>query len=357
VKKAASWFIPMVFLVLLTASSPGEAGAAPSITEAYLASGVAADGSPSGRVSAYDPSAKEFVAVAEVRDAQAGTAVRFLWFSSPPGRGRVRLGERTVTSPISESSVTFHSSLTLGKNWPEGKYVVDIHLLPASRPSASLRFDVKKGAVPPAGKIPDAKKPIPGGRETDEKTVAEKESSFRENPGSFRAALELAEAYAAMDDAASLALAVSLFRGLAAASPSDTVLAGLADAWGRSGRFGQAFDTALRRAWNPMVSPAGAVSQILLFSAATRTGESNACAPSWSSGKTEERTFFPLWPPFSWKEHRLQEMPSSGGSMKKQPKTCSKRSGHPSLHPCPPSLNPSAWRRSWKGDEPRGCLP
>lgn len=266
-KKAASWFIPMVFLVLLTASSPGEAGAAPSITEAYLASGVEAGGSPVGRVSAYDPSAKEFVAVAEVRDAEAGTAVRFVWFSSPPGRGRVRLGERTVTSPIRESSVTFHSSLSLGGNWPEGRYVADIHLLPASRPSVSLRFDVKKGEFPGKGNGPDGKKPVPGGRETGEKTAAEKESAFRENPGSFRAALELAQAYSDMEDAASLALAVSLFRGLAAASPSDTVLAGLADAYCRSGRFGQAFDTALRRAWNPMVSPAGAVSQILLFSA------------------------------------------------------------------------------------------
>ena len=268
-KKAAPWFILLFSLVAPMAAPPGEAEAVPAIAETYLASAVATDGAPVGRVSAYDPSAKEFVAVAEVRDVEAGTAVRFVWYSSPPGSARARLGERTVTSPIRESSVTFHSSLTLGKNWPEGKYVVDIHLLPASRPSASLRFDVKKGAVPPAGKIPDAKKPIPGGRETDEKTVAEKESSFRENPGSFRAALELAEAYAAMDDPASLALAVSLFRGLAAASPSDTVLAGLADAWGRSGRFGQAFDTALRRAWNPMVSPAGAVSQILLFSAAS----------------------------------------------------------------------------------------
>ncbi|MFA7364498.1 MAG: hypothetical protein WCZ25_11550, partial [Aminobacteriaceae bacterium] len=60
-----------------------------------------------------------------------------------------------------------------------------------------------------------------------------------------------------------------LYRGLASVSPSDSVLAGLADAYGRSCRFGPAFDTALRRAWNPMASPAGAVSQILLFSVAS----------------------------------------------------------------------------------------
>jgi len=268
-KKAAPWFVLLFFLAVPMAAPPGEAEAAPAITETYLASSVKEDGAPVGRVSAYDPSAKEFVAVAEVRDAHAGTAVRFVWFSSPPGRGRIRLGERTVTSPIRESSVTFHSSLSLGKNWPEGRYAVEIYLLPAKRSSASLRFDVKKGAAREAGTPtpPDEKKPGSGDRAAGEKTVAEKEAAFRETPGSFRAAIELAEAYAAMDDAASLALAVSLFRGLAAASPSDTVLAGLADAWGRSGRFGQAFDTALRRAWNPMVSPAGAVSQILLFSA------------------------------------------------------------------------------------------
>ena len=268
-KKAAPWFILLFSLVAPMAAPPGEAEAVPAIAETYLASAVATDGAPVGRVSAYDPSAKEFVAVAEVRDVEAGTAVRFVWYSSPPGSARARLGERTVTSPIRESSVTFHSSLTLGRNWPEGRYVVDIFLLPATRSSASLRFDVKKGAVPPAGKIPHGKKPGPGDRETRENAVAEKEAAFLQNPGSFRAALELAEAYAAMDDAASLTLALSLYRGLAAAFPSDTVLAGLADAWGRSGRFGPAFDTALRRAWNPLVSPAGAVSQILLFSAAS----------------------------------------------------------------------------------------
>lgn len=150
-KKAAPWFVLLFFLAVPMAAPPGEAEAAPAITETYLASSVKEDGAPVGRVSAYDPSAKEFVAVAEVRDAHAGTAVRFVWFSSPPGRGRIRLGERTVTSPIRESSVTFHSSLSLGKNWPEGRYAVEIYLLPAKRSSASLRFDVKKGAAPAAG--------------------------------------------------------------------------------------------------------------------------------------------------------------------------------------------------------------
>lgn len=268
-KKAAPWFIPLFILLLLTASFPGKAEAAPALTEAYLASGVGAGGSPVGRVSAYDTTAKEFVAVAEVRDVKAGTAVRFVWYFSPPGRGRVRLGERTVTSPISESSVTFHSSLSLEKNWPEGRYAAEIYLLPATRSSVSLRFDVMKGGSPGKGVPPDEKRPVPGDRETREKTLADKEEAFMEHPDSFRAALELAEAYAAMDDAASLALALSLYKGLASASPSDTVLAGLADAYGRSCRFGPAFDTALRRAWNPLVSPAGAVSQILLFSAAS----------------------------------------------------------------------------------------
>ncbi len=266
-KRYAPVFILIIALHSVPVCSCAEARTVPEIADAFLATAVAADGSPEGRVSAYDPSAKEFVAVAEIRNVEAGTAVRFVWYFSPPGSARARLGERTVTSPIRESSVTFHSSLSLGRNWPEGRYVVDIYLLPATRSSASLRFDVKKGVPPPAGKTPDEKKTGPGDRETSEKTVAEKEAAFRENPGSFRAALELAEAYAALDDAASLALALSLYRGLAAASPSDTVLAGLADAYGRSCRFGPAFDTALGRAWNPLVSPRGAVSQILFFSA------------------------------------------------------------------------------------------
>ena len=99
-KKAAPWFVLLFFLAVPMAAPPGEAEAVPAITETYLASSVKEDGAPVGRVSAYDPSAKEFVAVAEVSDAHAGTAVRFVWFSSPPGRGRIRLGERTVTSPL-----------------------------------------------------------------------------------------------------------------------------------------------------------------------------------------------------------------------------------------------------------------
>jgi hypothetical protein len=165
--------------------------------------------------------------------------------------------------------VTFHSSLTLGRSWPEGRYAVDIYLLPAARSSVSLLFAVKKGGARARENAPAVKKPLPDERENREGTVAEKEAAFLENPGSFRVALELAEAYSAMDDAASLALAVSLYRGLASVSLSDSVLAGLADAYGRSCRFGPAFDTALRRAWNPMASPAGAVSQILLFSVAS----------------------------------------------------------------------------------------
>jgi len=268
-KKAASRFVLLFSLMFPFVFSPGEGEAAPAVAETYLASGVAADGSPAGRTSGYDPSAKEFIAVAEVRDVEAGTAVRFVWFSSPPGSGRIRLGERTVASPIKESSVTFHSTLTLGRIWPEGRYVVDMYLLPATRPTASLQFAVKKGGAPGKEKASELKKTLPDERESREGTVAEKEAAFRSDTGSFRSALELAEAYSAMDDAASLALAVSLYRGLASASPSDTVLAGLADAYGRSCRFGAAFDTALRRAWNPMVSPAGAVSQILLISAAS----------------------------------------------------------------------------------------
>jgi len=268
-KNVALWFVLFFSLMFLFCSLPGEGEAAPAIAETYLASGLAADGSPVGRVSGYDPSAKEFIAVAEVRDVEAGTAVRFVWFSSPPGSGRVRLGERTVASPIKESSVTFHSPLTPGRRWPEGRYAVDMYLLPATHSSASSLFAVKKGGARGKEKAPEVKKTLPDERESREGTVAEKEEAFRSDPRSFRTALELAEAYAAMDDAASLALAVSLYRGLASVSPSDSVLAGLADACGRSCRFGPAFDTALRRAWNPVVSPAGAVSQILLFSAAS----------------------------------------------------------------------------------------
>ena len=268
-KKAALWLILLFSLMFLFGFSPGEGEATPVIAETYLASELGADGSPVGRVSAYDSSAKEFLAVAEVRGVEAGTAVRFVWFFSPPGSGRVRLGERTVASPIKGSAVTFHSSLTLGRSWPEGRYAVDIYLLPAARSSVSLLFAVKKGGARAREKAPAVKKPLPDDRENREGTVSEKEAAFLENPGSFRVALELAEAYSAMDDAASLALAVSLYRGLASVSPSDSVLAGLADAYGRSCRFGPAFDTALRRAWNPMASPAGAVSQILLFSVAS----------------------------------------------------------------------------------------
>ncbi len=91
-KKAALWLILLFSLMFLFGFSPGEGEATPVIAETYLASELGADGSPVGRVSAYDSSAKEFLAVAEVRGVEAGTAVRFVWFFPRPAREGSGLG-------------------------------------------------------------------------------------------------------------------------------------------------------------------------------------------------------------------------------------------------------------------------
>ncbi len=102
-----------------------------------------------------------------------------------------------------------------------------------------------------------------------EKTLVEKEGEFRKNPSDFNAVLGLADGYAAMDDVASAFLALALYEGLAQSSPSDLILGRLADAYGRLSLYDKAFTVAFRRSWNPLVSPVGAVSQIVFLSVAS----------------------------------------------------------------------------------------
>ena len=106
-------------------------------------------------------------------------------------------------------------------------------------------------------------------RARSETKLAEKEAVFRKNPAEISAVLDLADAYAAMNDAASASLALALYKGLAESSPSDMILTRLADAYARLSLFDRAFTTALRRSWNPLISPEGPVSQILLLAGAS----------------------------------------------------------------------------------------
>ncbi len=105
--------------------------------------------------------------------------------------------------------------------------------------------------------------------EEREKRLVEKEAEFRKKPSDFNTVLDLADAYSAMGDAASAFMALSLYRGLAEASPSDFILARLADAYARLFLYDKALTVAFRRTWNPLVSPAGAVSQIVFISLAS----------------------------------------------------------------------------------------
>ncbi len=261
----------------------------PSLSGLFLSFGVNADGSPQERVTAYSPGAPRMAAFAECRNTAVGTTVHFSWYIVPPGRGRILFAEYAAKSPVRRKTTLFHSTVSLGKEWPEGDYVVEARL-EGETSVKSVAFSVKKTVPPPENRSGgEAKTPAGGRRRGDagafrsakdsaleqeeradrERRLAEKEAVFRKNPSDFSAVLELADAYAAMDDAASASLALALYKGLAESSPSDMMLARLADAYARLFRYDRAFTTALRRTWNPLVSPEGAVSQILLFSLAS----------------------------------------------------------------------------------------
>lgn len=266
-----------------------EAVETPVLSELFVASGVNPDGSPKERVSIFSPDAPLLVAFAECRNTAVGTTVHFSWYIVPPGRERVLFAEYAAKSPVRQKTALFHSTVSLKKEWPEGDYVVEARLH-GEKMGMSVAFSVKKTVPPPgergggetktaaaghkegdAGAFRSAKDAALEKEERAERgrRLAEKEAAFRKNPSDVTAVLELADAYAAMGDAASASLALGLYKGLAELSPSDMMLARLADAYARLFRYDRAFTTALRRTWNPLVSPEGAISQILLFSLAS----------------------------------------------------------------------------------------
>lgn len=263
-----------------------EAVETPVLSELFVASGVNPDGSPRERVMVYHPGAPLMAAFAECRNTAVGTTVHFSWYILPPGRERVLFAEYAAKSPVRQKTALFHSTVSLKKEWPEGDYVVEARLHGENK-GMSVAFSVKKTLPTPEKRaVEETRTPAPGHdggasrsakdaalekeeRAERERLLVEKEAAFRKNPSNFTVVLELADAYAAMDDAASVSLALALYTGLAESSPSDMMLARLADAYARLFRYDRAFTTALRRTWNPLVSSEGAVSQILLFSLAS----------------------------------------------------------------------------------------
>ncbi len=276
----------VLFLVTALAVLPGAcADGVFALKEAYMSSGINKDGSPKARVSSYAPSTKMLAAIAECSNVTDRTKISFVWYYLESASIREKFAEKTVKSPIQAGLITFSSTVEIEKPWPEGNYAVVIYAGGNKTPLAEILFSVRPESQdrPVPGKKVE-KKPSPQpyteglfwtqkdaaaekqARENRKKTVAEKEALFRDDPENFAAALEFASACAAMNDAASLALARAIYEGLAEASPSDAVLAGLADCYARLFLYEKAFATALRRTWNPLVSPTGAVSQIVFFS-------------------------------------------------------------------------------------------
>ena len=276
-------------ILILCCFRISEAAETPSLAELFVASGVNPDGSPQEKISVFPPDAPLLAAFAECRNTAIGTTVHFSWYILPPGRARVLFAEYAARSPVRQKTALFHSTVSLGKEWPEGDYVVEAWLH-GEKEVKSVAFSVDKTVSTPEKRSDgEAKKPADVRRGGDtggfrsakdaalekeehterERRLAEKEAAFRKNPSDFISVLELADAYASMNDAASVSLALALYKGLAESSPSDMILARLADAYARLFRYDRAFTTALRRTWNPSVSPEGAISQILLLSLAS----------------------------------------------------------------------------------------
>lgn len=280
-----SLLLCVLFLITALAVLPGEsADGVLALKEAYMSSGLNKDGSPKARVSAYVPSTRMLAAIAECTNVTDQTKIRFVWYFLESPSEKIKFVEKTVKSPIQVALMTFSSTVEIEKPWPEGNYAVEVYAVGNKKPLTTILFSVRpeiQTIPPPEKKVkkkPSSQPSTEGvfwtpkdaaaekqAREKLEKTAAEKETLFSDNPEDFSAALEFASACAALNDAASLALAKALYEGLAEASPSDTVLAGLADCYARLYLYEKAFTTALRRTWNPLVSPTGAVSQIVFF--------------------------------------------------------------------------------------------
>lgn len=280
-----SLLLCVLFLVTALAVLPGEsADGVLALKEAYMSTGLNKDGSPKARVPAYVPSTRMLAAIAECTNVTDRTKITFLWYYLESPSKRIKFAEKTVKSPIQAAFMTFSSTVEIEKPWPEGNYAVDVYVAGNKKPLTTILFPIRKEVKnkPAPGKKVE-KKPSPQSspegvfwtpkdaaaekqnREKLEKTAVEKEALFWKNPEDFTAALEFASACAALNDAASLALAKALYEGLAETSPSDTVLAGLADCYARLFLYEKAFTAALRRTWNPLVPPTGAVSQIVFF--------------------------------------------------------------------------------------------
>jgi len=306
------FFLCMCSLFLFVGSlCVAEAAKPPLLAELFMASGVNPDGSPGERVTAYPPEAPLLAVFAECRNVSAGMKVRFVWYFAPPGKEKLRFAEYTAKNPVRQKAAIFHSTVSLEKEWPEGDYYVEARL-DGEKKMKTVRFSVKKGeavsSVSAGGvKMPPAAKEKQDTREQvyftgkdtalekeerarSETKLAEKEAVFRKNPADISAVLNLADAYAAMNDAASVSLALALYKGLAESSPSDMILARLADAYARLSLFDRAFTTALRRSWNPLVSPEGPVSQILLLAGAGGDWERGIdCLQQILAGREDER--------------------------------------------------------------------
>ncbi len=250
-------------ILILCCFRISEAAETPSLAELFVASGVNPDGSPQEKVSVFPPDAPLLAAFAECRNTAIGTTVHFSWYILPPGRVRVLFAEYAAKSPVRQKTALFHSTVSFSVN----KTV-------STREKRSEGEARKPAGVSRGGDTGGFRSAKDAALEKEEHTererrLAEKEAAFRKNPSDFISVLDLADAYAAMNDAASASLALALYKGLAESSPSDLVLARLSDAYARLFRYDRAFTTALRRTWNPSVSPEGAISQILLLSLAS----------------------------------------------------------------------------------------
>lgn len=107
-----------------TNTSGGDIGTG-AITDIHMAKDDAGD--PGAKTESFVPSDRTIHCVAKLKEAKAGTQVKFSWFALT-GSGAEKEKIKDVDYTTKEDENIVQSKLFLQKDWPAGKYRVDVYV-------------------------------------------------------------------------------------------------------------------------------------------------------------------------------------------------------------------------------------
>ena len=113
------------------------------LKNACMTTATDSSGRPVDKVSAYAPSAPQFVAAAELRNAPPNTRIKYVWKYVTSD---VLIAEYVLDSGSSDANVYVFGTLTNNAPWPEGKYKVEMYIEGRTNPDAAVEFEVKSSA-------------------------------------------------------------------------------------------------------------------------------------------------------------------------------------------------------------------